>query len=62
MRKFRVQYDAYNRQFMLLDHFIQTLRDGEIYLIVDHSLSHVDCDSDSLCDDQLGTLACASAD
>lgn len=35
MRKIRVQYDAYNRQFTTLDRSGSGLRDGEIYLVLD---------------------------
>ena len=31
----RVQYDAYNRQFKILDHEIaRTLKDGETYMLI----------------------------
>ncbi len=35
MKTIRVQYDAYNRQFKLLDPPGAILHDGETYLIVD---------------------------
>ena len=44
MKTIRVQYDAYNRQFKLLDPPVATLHDGETYLIVDKVLN--DCDFD----------------
>ena len=38
MTLIRVQYDAYTRQFTLLDHDLaRTLEDGETYLIADLS-------------------------
>lgn len=40
MTLIRVHYDAYNRQFKLLDkHLASGLQDGETYLIVDFSTS-----------------------
>ncbi len=38
MRFLRIQYDAYNRQFKLLDKdMAQILEDGETYLLADFS-------------------------
>jgi hypothetical protein len=41
----RVQYDAYNRHFRLLDGPGVDLQDGETYLVMDFSTSDIDSDS-----------------
>ena len=44
MKTIRVQYDAYNRQFKLLDPPAATLHDGETYLILDTLSNDFDLD------------------
>jgi hypothetical protein len=51
--KIKVQYDAYNRQFMLMDRPGATLRDGDIYLVTeDVSFGDFDFDSELLSDEE----------
>jgi hypothetical protein len=53
MRRIRIQYDAYNRQFKLLDRSGATLRDGEIYLVLDDSALDFNADLDSVYEQEL---------
>ena len=53
MTKIRVQYDAYNRQFTLLDRQTIGLSDGETYLVMNFSTTDFDDDSELVCEDEL---------
>jgi hypothetical protein len=50
MTMIRVQYDAYNRQFTLLDGQSAGLHDGDTYLIMNFSTA--DLENDSALDDE----------
>jgi hypothetical protein len=45
MKMIRVRYDAYNRQFTLLDRQSARLHDGDIYLVMD--ITSEDAEDDS---------------
>ncbi len=53
MNTIRVQYDAYNRQFKLLDPPGSILQDGETYLVVDTSSNDLHFDFALLCEEEL---------
>lgn len=53
MTMIRVQYDAYNRQFTLLDGQTAGLHDGDTYLIMDFSTTDLENDSSLACEDEL---------
>jgi hypothetical protein len=44
MTTIRVQYDAYNRQFKLLDRGGANLQDGETYVVLDTNAFDVESD------------------
>jgi hypothetical protein len=44
MKTIRVQYDAYNRQFKLLDRAGTSLQDGETYVVLDTAAFDVETD------------------
>ena len=44
MKTIRVQYDAYNRQFKLLDRAGGSLQDGETYVILDTASFDIESD------------------
>jgi len=49
----RVQYDAYNRQFTLLDRPTPSLHDGETYMIMDFSTMDSELDLVLVSEDEL---------
>ena len=53
MTKIRVRYDAYNRQFTLLDRQTARLHDGDTYLIVDTTNMVSEDDSALVSEDEL---------
>jgi hypothetical protein len=56
VKRIRVQYDAYNRQFKLLDRAGANLQDSETYIVLDTASLDFDSDLSFAAEQELQTM------